>query len=454
MVLKSTPSIEVRPYQEKAIEEIDHALMKHRRVLLVSPTGSGKTIIAGRLAELIRRASKRCIFLVHKRELFFQAINTLTRFGLGDELGTVSADNTQGIWLPFIVASIPTLVRRPGLRIDADFVIVDEAHHAAARTWSETLDRRWPHAKIIGLTATPRRTDKQAMGSNFDFIVQTPQIGEMINEGFLSDFDILKPPYSLRVGGVKQGADDFDKSSLTDKLSSTKGKTIVEVFESWAKHARSMKTIVFAVDVAHSKKLAAKFTEAGVRCAHIDADSNKDLRDKTLNLFRDGRIQVITNVNLISEGVDVPDCQCVVMARPTLSLIDYFQQAGRMMRPKAGGAKGLLLDLAGNFYIHGFTPKDVVEWSLDGEANPGKDRAEVKPISYHTCEVCIRPYNSTKLICPYCGHKRTKAGQRVDEIEASLIRHKGGASESFKDLVDDIYRGRVSMQSIINDIHR
>ena len=447
--------MEVRDYQTKAIEDIDKNWMTHRRVLLVSPTGSGKTVIASRIARLIKDVGRRCVFLVHKRELFAQTVATLIKSGLHNDIGVVSADDTRDTWQPFIVASIPTLVRRPRLKLPADIVVIDEAHHAAARTWANTVDERWPKAHILGMTATPRRTDSRALGQHFDVIVQTPQIAQMIKGGYLCDFDVLKPPYALKTKGVKVAGSDFDHTSMKKALEKTRGKTIIEVLKSWSKHARDMKTIIFAVDIAHSKKIAEAFRAAGYTCAHIDADTDSDLRDKTLRLFRAGQIQVITNVRLLSEGLDVPDCQCVVMARPTASIIDYFQQAGRMMRPKRDGKKGLLLDLAGNFYIHGLTPKDVVKWSLDGEPNPDHEKGEAKAISYHTCENCIRPYNSMRLKCPHCGHERERSGQLVEEIEASLVKHRGKeANASFQEMVEDIYRGNITMQSIIDDIMR
>ena len=318
---------------------------------------------------------------------------------------------------------------------------MDEAHHINARTWGDTILERWPEANILGMTATPRRTDGQAMGNFFETIVQTPQIKDLVKAGYLRDFDMLRPPYALKPN--------------KDLSRSTRKKTIVQVFESWRKHASGRKTIIFAVDIAHSKELKRTFRENGVSCEHIDASTQRDKRDWIIADFRRGDLQVITNVNLISEGFDVPDCGCVVMARPSKSIIDYFQQAGRMMRPKKSGEKGILLDLAGNVFIHGYTPKDVVEWSLEGLPNPGIKVPETKPIAYHVCEICVRPYNSIKLQCPYCGHERSRAGQLIDEIEASLVLHQRpekSVKNAFGELVHDFSR-RTSFQDIVNEAY-
>ena len=441
MRLPFTGSIDLRPFQHKALVEIDRSFSNHSRVLLVAPTGSGKTVIAGCLAALVvKRLRQRCVFLVHRRELMAQAVGTLQQFGLGDFTGTIGGGSIENAWAPFIVASIPTLARNK-LRLKADFVIVDEAHHINARTWGDTILERWPEANILGMTATPRRTDGQAMGNFFETIVQTPQIKDLVKAGYLCDFDMLRPPYALKPN--------------KDLSRSTRKKTIVQVFESWRKHASGRKTIIFAVDIAHSKELKRTFRENGVSCEHIDASTQRDKRDWIIADFRRGDLQVITNVNLISEGFDVPDCGCVVMARPSKSIIDYFQQAGRMMRPKKSGEKGILLDLAGNVFIHGYTPKDVVEWSLEGLPNPGIKVPETKPIAYHVCEICVRPYNSIKLQCPYCGHERSRAGQLIDEIEASLVLHQRpekSVKNAFGELVHDFSR-RTSFQDIVNEAY-
>lgn len=443
---------EERPYQQELIKRLSGELAKHRRVLVVAPTGSGKTVIAGKISQLLARKNKRVVFCVGRKELLKQTISTWVQFGLGEDVGIVSASNTSMTWQPFIAASIQTLYRRPNLQLPADYVFVDEAHHTPARTWQSTIDKRWPNAKIIGLTATARRADGLGLRPHFDSIVQTPQVRELIDMGYLCDFDVMKPDYSLNIKGLKAGkSGDFNQAELSRRVTGT---TIVECVKSYMKYANGMQAIVFCVDIPHSTRVMWQLLGHGISAEHIDNKTPARKRDNTIDAFKRGVVQVITNVDLISEGFDAPQCQCVVMARPTASLTVYMQQAGRMMRPKPDGSKGLLLDLAGNFYIHNATPKDVVEWSLDGDINPKAKSQSERTISYHTCEVCIRAYDSTRDVCPHCGHRRERKGQTIKEIEQALIYHTDNKpNKKAAAMVADLREGKISEAEILRDIY-
>lgn len=336
--------IEQRPYQTRDLLRIHDALREgYKRVLYVLPTGGGKTIIAAMLAQNAMAESKRILFTVHRRELVEQAVATLKDALPNTPIGEIAAGAQADPAAPVQVASVQTLIRRK--IAPPDIVFIDEAHHARAETW-ERLLKRWPKAQRIGLTATPARLDGKGLGKHFDKMIEGPSIAELVDDGYLAGIKTLSPPPET----IIQWRRNRDTVTVADAL------------KSYQHYAAGKRAIFFGWNIRHSQNMRDAFNSAGIRAAHVDGTTPPNIRDRVMRQFRDGELDVVCNFDIVSEGFDAPDCDCVIIGAPTASVVRYLQRAGRVMRP-GEGKDAFILDLAGLVYYLG-TPDQKREWTL------------------------------------------------------------------------------------------
>lgn len=355
---------ELRPYQAQVIADCRAAFASGtKRLLLVAPTGSGKTVLASALIEGALGKEKRALFLVHRRELLNQAARKLYDVGL--DSGIIAAGFEPRPQQHVQVASISTLHAR-AMRTrkmdlpEADLVVVDEAHHATAKTWSD-LVAAYPNAAVIGLSATPCRGDGRGLGSIFQTLVCCPDVAELVKLGFLVGTRVYAPaPPDL--SGVKLTAGDYNEKQLAEKMN--QDQLVGDVVTQWLHHAGGRSTLVYAVDVAHSIHLRDEFSRAGINAGHIDGTTPADERDVTLGQLRSGVLDVVCNCQVLTEGFDAPDVGCIVLARPTKSFGLYRQIVGRGLRPAKGKEFCVVLDHAGATLEHGFVDEPV-GWDLN-----------------------------------------------------------------------------------------
>jgi len=357
----------LRAYQTSAIDRIREASAQNRAVLCVSPTGSGKTTIAG---EIVRRTvdrGKRVLWLAHRTELVGQAYDRLAEFGLDVGAVSASSDRPPQPHAPVQVASIQTLMAR-GQRPAADVVIWDECHHAVSDDWA-TLATDYARARLLGFTATPERSDGRGMGPTFTSIVCAASVRELIALGHLVPCEILRPPERLPPKKIAQRPVD-----------------------AWLASARGRQTIVFAQWVAAAAELVEEFRAAGVAVDMIHAGSTD--RSRILADYKSGKITVLVNVFVLTEGFDAPATSCVILARGCGTVGTYLQMVGRGLRPAEGKTECLLLDLQGVSHAHG-KPEDDRTYSLDGRGiSSGGDGS--------TCPTCGGPINFEGAGCPAC----------------------------------------------------
>lgn len=351
--------------------------------MLCLPTGAGKTSVA---AEIIRRATqrgRRSVFLVHRRELVDQAVERLAQFGI--RAGRILAGHPEARALPVQVASIPTLLRRT--HWPADLVIVDECAHAVSESWKRCLDR-YTGATVIGLTATPIRLDGRGLGDLFGCIVEPVTTRELIDQGYLVEPRVFAPPVDL--SGVKIQAGDYALPQIAERMTKLTG----SITETWKKHAEGQSTVAFAVNVEHSNAIVDAFRAIGVRAEHVDYKTAPSERARILRDLRFGRLNLVSQVQLLSEGWDMPALQCAILARPTKSLALFRQMVGRVMRPPG---PVLVLDHAGNHHEHGLVT-DPIAWSLDTPERKARAVGSVR-----TCAVCFAIIPPLAEVCPACG---------------------------------------------------
>ncbi len=383
----------LRPYQLAALEGVRNAMLAgHRRIVLVAPTGAGKTTIA---AEAIRRVTARgqyVVFLAHRTELIDQASARLD--GLGIPHGIVQGDHPRfAPHLPVQVASVPTVARRK-MRFPAGIIFIDEAHRTNSRSYLEILERS-PDTFVIGLTATPIRTDGKGLGDVYSHLVEGATPAELIEQEFL-----LKPrifaPERPDLSGVHSSRGDWDQHEL--ELAMDQAKLIGNVVEHWGKLiGRGLRTVLFATSVPHSHHLVNALAGAGARVAHLDAKTPANERKGILARLAAGELDIVSNVGILTEGWDLPKLVGAILARPTQSLALYLQMVGRIMRTDPDKDGAILLDHAGNVYRHGF-PWDPRTWSLEPTREKAQGEAPVK-----TCLQCYAVVPAGCTICPECG---------------------------------------------------
>jgi superfamily II DNA or RNA helicase len=354
--------IKLREYQSEGIRKIFHAWDPKKgnlmNVLFQMPTGTGKTTV---FSEIVRKAhlkKKKVLLVVHRIELVEQIADRLAQFNV--KVGLISSKLKYNPDHDVQVATIQTLSRRQ--YPPADIVIIDECHHSKAATYKALWDH-YPNARFLGVTATPTRINGEGFDELFDILIPLGNLSYFIEKGFLVPIKHLVCSIP-DLSNVKQRMKDYDLQMLRNVM--LDNSLMANLIESYKKHANGKKAIVFAVDIEHSKSIVERYNANGIAASHLDAKTPKPERVKILESFRNGEINVLSNVDIVSEGFDVPDCEVVQLARPTKSLVLYLQQVGRCMRPSSGKEFGYVLDNAGLWLEHGLSYIDR-DWTLEGK---------------------------------------------------------------------------------------
>jgi DNA repair protein RadD len=357
---------ELWDYQQQVIADFEREVAAgHRSVLMVSPTASGKTVM---FCEIIRRNAaqlKSVLVIAHRREIITQTSEKLTANGIRH--GIILAGTSPRPLERVQVASIDTLRVRAlsstAMSLPpADLMVIDEAHHAVARTYRKLIDA-YPDAIVLGATATPCRGDGRGLGGVFEVMIEAPQAETLIQKGRLVRCRVYAPvDPDLRGVGTRTG--DYIESQLADRMD--RPKLIGDIVTHWHKYGERRKTVVFAVNVAHSIHLRDEFIRSGVRAEHIDGTTAKDERDATLARLASGEIELVANCMVLTEGWNMPDVGCGILARPTKQMGLFHQMVGRIRRSAPGKTDAILLDHSGAVFRHGL-PEDPIEWTLESD---------------------------------------------------------------------------------------
>lgn len=417
---------ELRNYQTGAIVQLRDCVVNGlKKVIMVLPTGGGKSIIFGQIISNAIDKGKTVLWLVHRRNLVFQMRDVLQGFGI--DCGLIMAGNDSDTKLPVQLCTIQTLSRRLQLAdpfnnrffIDADLVLIDEGHRSLSKTYMDLIEL-YQDKIIISCTATPTRSDGMGMGKVYEAIVNVAGVQELIDQKYLSPvrYFAAKAP---DLKDVKIARGDYVVKELGKKMNKTKLNG--DIVENWLKFGEDRQTIVFCVNVKHSIAICEEFIKRGVSAEHLDAKSGDDERNDVFQRMEDGDIKVICNVGLYQEGLDVPDVSCIVMARPTKSMVLWRQCCGRGLRISIGKEDCFIFDHGGVIEEHGFL-EDEIEWSLSGKdvawKKKRKSKSEPKPAK---CRVCGEIFVGLKT-CPRCNTELKRFGQKIETIDAELIELK------------------------------
>jgi DNA repair protein RadD len=393
-------AFKLRDYQATGIKQIQEAFaQRHFRVLFVLPTGGGKTII---FAEITLRAAAKgngVIILAHRQEIVDQISVALWRMGV--QHGRIQPEHPMTDQLVQI-GMVQTVARRLDTITEPKLLIIDEAHHAVAGTWTKIL-AAWPNARVLGVTATPERLDGRGLGDVFEMMVCGPDVQELIGEGYLAPFHYFAPPTPIDLSRVRSIGGDFNVHDLEEELD--RDRITGDVVEHYLRHIAPRTAIAFCVTVAHAEHVALRFRDNGIPAASIDGNMPTTRRRDLVSRLRDGSIRVLTSCEIISEGFDAPAVGGAVLLRPTQSLALCRQQIGRCLRPKSDGSPAVILDHVNNVGLHGL-PDAPHEWSLDSDRRESRnDRAALAASNLRTCRACnvVLPAGSNRDLCPMPG---------------------------------------------------
>jgi len=402
--------IEIRDYQQKAINDVREAFKSSKKIILTAPTGSGKTVIALTIVKSALEKGKRIGFVCDRLTLLDQTANVMLNAGI--DFGIIQGNNHLTDYSKkFQICSAQTLSRRCA-DDDFDFIIIDEAHIMFKHQL--TMLKNHDHTYFLGLTATPFT---KGLGKHWDKLVVGPTVTNLIERGFLSKY-VAYGPSKPDLRGVKIVAGDYNKKQLAEKTDTSK--LIGDIVEHWFKLAQKRRTIAMAVNTAHAEHIAESFQKEGIKADFIHCYLLPHEVQQKLKAFRDGDLQLLSSVDMISRGFDMPQADCLIIARPTKSLNYHLQAIGRVLRPSPGKENALILDHAGNFERLGF-PDDEFEMVLNvtTEKESAKKKKEKQEKLPKTCPKCFFVKPPGVYVCPQCQFE-TKRQSNVVNTDGDL----------------------------------
>jgi superfamily II DNA or RNA helicase len=334
--------MKLRKYQQESRVAIQDEWEKGvKRTLLVLPTGCGKTIVFSMVINDRVKLGERVLVLAHRGELLDQAADKLAK-STGLKCATEKAEQTSiGSWYRVVVGSVQTLMREKRLsQFDPDFfdtIVVDEAHHCISNGYQHVL-QHFDQANVLGVTATPDRSDMKDLGSYFESLAYEYSLPQAIKEGFLTPIKALTIPLTIDLSSVGQQAGDYKVGELGTALDPYLEQIAAEMWRT----AKDRKIVVFLPLVKTSQKFTELLNKVGFKAAEVNGESED--RKEILDAFDQGEYNVLCNSMLLTEGWDCPSVDCIVMLRATKSRALYSQCVGRGTRLFTGKKELLLLD--------------------------------------------------------------------------------------------------------------
>ena len=405
----------LRRYQTEIISKtVSKIRQGEKSILVVAPTGSGKTVIFAHIATGAVKKNKRVLILTHRREILQQTVSKIAGFGV--QAGTIVSG--KPITAEFIqVAMVGTLINRLDKMPKQDLIIIDECQHSVSNTWSKVIQ----HFSCLrmGFTATPERLSGEGLIEIFNTMIEGPHTQELVIQGYLSNPRMFSGPDTEAKFKITRG--DYDKDEQVKKYRS---KVVIgSVIDHYIQKLNGLPTVCFCVSIDHCHMMEAEFRLAGFKARTITGKMSRADRDSVIGGLSDGSVQVLCSCDVISEGVDVPVLAGCILLRRTKSLALYLQQVGRALRPYPGKKEAIILDHAGCFHEHGH-PLDVREWSLEAKKR-SKRGQEARPV-VSVCPKCSGVWPGEPKICPDCGYdlhemrERAQGRKPPKEIEGIL----------------------------------
>lgn len=419
----------LRSYQRKTIDNVLNSMRQgHKRIIVQQPPRTGKTVIMAEIARKATDKGNRVMFIIHRKEVLVQAKTTFRKQDVNMNLATMGM--------------VQTLTRRVNKLTEPQLILIDEAHHALSQSYRRIIDA-FPNAYILYFTATPIRTGHDQLDQIADDII----VGKSIK--WLTQHHFLAPFHYYGLGDIdrsklRKAHGDYSSDSMNEAISRQIYGHIVDQYQRLAKGKQA---VVYCHSIESAKKVTEQFTQAGITAAEIDGDTDSKVRDCLVQKFRDQQLTILANVNLFTEGVDLPNVDCVIMARPTSSLALYLQFSMRCLNPRKGKT-AIIIDHVDNFLNFGL-PNNDRNWS---EAIITKDKRKSKSIADNgpaiaQCNYCFGTFYRDQIIddcCPLCGHELKKETKDYKIVNVDLQEIKENqAIKRRKQLVNKILEDQV-----------
>lgn len=377
------------------------------------------------------------MFLIHRREVLDQAVKTFNEQGVNPSLLTAGM--------------VQTLTRRVDKLPTPNVILVDEAHHALAKSYQRILSK-FPKAVVLLFTATPRRTGRTQLDQIADDIIVGQSIHELTDKGFLAPFRYFQPPNDFDSKLLKRSSTgDFTNESMQQAMST---KIFGHIVKQYKRIADGMQAVVYTYSIDSAVEIARKFNSEGISAIEVDGTASKEKRDLAVRKFREQEIKILVNVNLFTEGVDLPNVDCVIMARPTASLALYLQFSMRCLNPREGKT-AIIIDHANNFKTFGY-PDDDRDWKQAIKSGKQKSKSLLKDsgLSIVTCDYCFAVVKASEVKdgkCPICG-KPVKVHEAKPVCDVDLVE----ATEERRKLIREIVKSNLLKNvanKTVNELH-
>lgn len=418
----------LRNYQTETIDQIYQSMKHgHKRIIVQQPPRTGKTVIMAEIARRTTSKGNHIMFLIHRKEVLSQAMTTFKQQNVKMNLATMGM--------------VQSLTRHVSELTAPQLIFVDEAHHALAKSYRRILDS-FPNAYVLYFTATPIRTGHDQLDQIADDII----VGKSIQ--WLTEHHFLAPFHYYGLGDIdrsklrKQNG-DYSSNSMDEALSHQIYGHIVEQYQ---RLASGKQAVVYCHSIGSAKKVTEQFRKANITAEEIDGNTDQAIRDKLVQQFRDQQLMILVNVNLFTEGVDLPNVDCVIMARPTSSLALYLQFSMRCLNPRKGKT-AIIIDHVDNFLNFGLPDNDR-DWK---QAIVTKDKRKTANSdngpALAQCSYCFGTFYRKDIhdgYCPLCGHALEKENKDYKIVNVDLQEIKENqAVKHRKQLVQKILNDQV-----------
>ena len=397
--------IQLRPYQVKAITELQNGFKKHKRQILCLATGSGKTVVFSQMVYMAATNSTQTLVLTHRTELFEQTFKAIEKHGIG--IQRIDAKNKKLDPTALVsVGMVETVERRlkKGFALEPALIIIDEAHFG---NFTKLIEH-WSNSFVIGATATPVGKHFYQYYTN---LVETITINDLINEGFLCGYRAFQMQDDF--SDVKISKGEFEEGSLFAHFDKTE--LYSGVVDKYIEKCLGKKTVVFNCNIQHSENTTRAFNEAGIKSYSITSKTTREERADILRRYDAGEFSVLNNCGILTTGWDCPSVECVIVNRATMSLPLWLQMCGRGSRPYKGKEKFTVLDFGKNHDRHGMW-NEQREWKIE---KPKKKKEMAAPTK--ECPACAAMLFASIRVCSECGYEFIPADRETEIKDGVLV---------------------------------